>query len=536
MAKTAKTVSVTVPTPTDEHPFRRVRRAGVPIVAYETGDAWASIATCMKALNGKADSTPAYQWDCLRGLNPLNEAARKIQSARGPAPTDSVFLPGCLSALASPRPDGDADKPDRDDPLTIPQAAVVFFHNAQRFLDDPQVVQGICNLRNPAKGIGATLILLGPCFTLPVEIRDDTITIEEPSPRGEVIRRVVSSGVQDAQAAARESGIEFPAPDPESVIDTLTGYRSEFQVDQALALSFTSSGVDVNRLWDLRVAALRGTAGLEIIKPSVTFNHLAGCEGAKRIMRHILAGKRRVKGVLQLDELNRMISGGGGGDLSGTTDAMIEQWLYWTTEHRVRALLLLGVPGAGKSATCKCLAGEAGVPLLRASMSTVKGSLVGQSENQMRKLLGAVSSITDDEVVMVATCNDFGALSPEIIARFREATLVYDFPNQEENAALWTLYRSKLAIPDGEPNPASKNWVGREIESCCEKAADWNCTLAEAAESVVPIAVSDRAKMDALRNSMSGRFLSASHPGAYEFRAAEATFAPESTTRHKVTF
>ena len=88
-----------------------------------------------------------------------------------------------------------------------------------------------------------------------------------------------------------------------------------------------------------------------------------------------------------MDELNRMISGGGGGDLSGTTDAMIEQWLFWTTEKRIRAVLAIGVPGAGKSATCKCAAGQAGVPLLRASMSTVKGSLVGQSESQMKRLL-----------------------------------------------------------------------------------------------------------------------------------------------------
>ena len=66
------------------------------------------------------------------------------------------------------------------------------------------------------------------------------------------------------------------------------------------------------------------------------------------------------------------------------------------------------VPGSRRRANA---AGQAGVPLLRASMSTVKGSLVGQSESQMKRLLQSISSICDDEVVMIATCNEFDALA-----------------------------------------------------------------------------------------------------------------------------
>ena len=50
-----------------QHPFRAVRKAGVPLVAYETGDPWATVAGCMRAMNGKADATPFFQWDCLAG-------------------------------------------------------------------------------------------------------------------------------------------------------------------------------------------------------------------------------------------------------------------------------------------------------------------------------------------------------------------------------------------------------------------------------------------------------------------------------------
>ena len=95
----------------------------------------------------------------------------------------------------------------------------------------------------------------------------------------------------------------------DKVKDTLTGYRSEFQTEQSLALAVTPQGINMDTLWERRVAALRGTIGLEISKPKETFADLAGvlvqngCSGA------FLGGKRRVKGILQMDELNRMISG-----------------------------------------------------------------------------------------------------------------------------------------------------------------------------------------------------------------------------------
>jgi len=514
--------------PKTEHPFRRVRRAGVPLVAYETGDPWASISACLEGLNGKRESTPAFQWDCLRGLSPLNEAGRSAMTRL--TPDGSAFLPTCLAMLNEAGAEA-----SRGDPIRLAPESVIFLHNSQRFVDDPQVIQGLCNLRNALKSIGATVVLLGPGCTLPVEIRDDTITIEEPSPTEVVIDRIIKAGIADAQAAAKEQGIEFPAPDFDHVRDTLLGYRAEFPIDQALALSYTPVGVDMDRLWDLKVKSLRQTAGLDISRPAVNFSDLRGADGAKQFLGLVIRGRTRPHGAFLLDEVEKMTAGATGGDLSGTSQAMMEQFLQWVELRKVQGLLMVGVPGAGKTRTAECTAGEIGGPLLRGSMSAVKGSLVGQSEQNMKNLLRAVDSVCQGAPLMLATCNSLDNLAPELMARFKLGIMFFDYPSEQETADIWAYYMRKYEL-SGDP-PAARNWVGREIESCCHRAWLFNCPLAEAAKTVVPVSVANAARMEALRQSASGRFLSAAKPGPYEFRAASGGgfVLPEATSKRKVT-
>jgi len=521
------------------HPFRRMRKAGVPLVAYESGDLDATIKGAMRALNGSMGG-PSFEWDCLRGLRACNDAARAAAEERnimlGPDAT-AMLAPGVLAPMLAPNPickpeGGESESAYRErEPYMLPARSILWVHNAQRFLDDVQTVQGLANLRNAAKAIGATIVLLGPGFTLPAEIKDDTILIEEASPTGDDISRIVTSTCDDVKRDVPE----FPMPELPPVVDTLLGYRSEFQVEQSLALSVSRTGVDTAKLWDLKVAAFRKFAGLEISLPDKGFDYLAGTEGAKTIFRLALAGKLRPRAVLQMDEIEKMVAGSGGGDLSGVSSGLLEQFLFWTEERKVQGVLLVGVPGAGKSATCRAVAGEGKVPLLRASMSTVKGSLVGQSEQQMKQLLRAVDAVSQGQCLMIATCNSLDALAPELMARFKLATFVYDFPDEGERAALWDLYQRVYSLPDQE-RPQSKNWVGREIESCCQRAWMFDCPLVVAAQSIVPIAIANRVKMDALRQSLSGRFLSAAHPGPYEYRPAEAQFAqtPETTGKRKL--
>jgi len=143
----------------------------------------------------------------------------------------------------------------------------------------------------------------------------------------------------------------------------------------------------------------------------------------------------------------------------------------------------------------------------------------------MARLLKSVDAVAQGRVLMLATCNSLDALSPEVMGRFNMGMFFYDYPTDAERAAIWTHYKAKFSV-NGDP-PRAKNWVGREIEACCEKADNWQIPLTEAAETVIPAAMANSVKLQALRQQVSGRFLSAERPGLY--RAADPNTATAGT-------
>jgi hypothetical protein len=63
--------------------------------------------------------------------------------------------------------------------------------------------------------------------------------------------------------------------------------------------------------------------------------------------------------------------------------------------------------------------------------------------------------------------------------------------------------------------PDDTNWTGAEIKSCCRLASLLDVPLIQAAQNVVPVAVTADDKIEALRQWASGRVLSADQPGIY---------------------
>jgi hypothetical protein len=63
--------------------------------------------------------------------------------------------------------------------------------------------------------------------------------------------------------------------------------------------------------------------------------------------------------------------------------------------------------------------------------------------------------------------------------------------------------------------PDDTNWTGAEIKSCCRLASLLDVPLAQAAQNVVPVAVTAGDKIESLRQWASGRCLSADRAGVY---------------------
>ena len=69
--------------------------------------------------------------------------------------------------------------------------------------------------------------------------------------------------------------------------------------------------------------------------------------------------------------------------------------------------------------------------------------------------------------------------------------------------------------PRPAPARATRDWTGAEIKACCRLAALLDVPLVEAAQNIVPVAVTAGESVERLRAWASGRCLSADRPGLY---------------------
>jgi SpoVK/Ycf46/Vps4 family AAA+-type ATPase len=220
-----------------------------------------------------------------------------------------------------------------------------------------------------------------------------------------------------------------------------------------------------------------------------------------------------------------------------------------------RGLLLLGVPGVGKSAFARALGNEVGRPTLLLDLGALYGSLVGQTEQNVRQALRVADAMSPcllfcDEVekalsgvggqgdsgvstrlfgtlltwlsdrssdcFFLGTCNDVSRLPPEFSRAERfDGVFFLDLPTSAEKDLIWGLYRQQFGIADDQSRPDDTAWTGAEIRSCCRLAALLDVPLTQSAHHVVPVAVTAAEQVERLRSWASGRCLSASAPGIY---------------------
>jgi len=84
-------------------------------------------------------------------------------------------------------------------------------------------------------------------------------------------------------------------------------------------------------------------------------------------------------------------------------------------------------------------------------------------------------------------------------------------PKQRTSAA--RAFHADRELLSGRPDDT--NWTGAEIKSCCTLASLLDVPLIQAAQNVVPVAVTAGDKIEGLRQWASGRCLSADGAGVY---------------------
>jgi hypothetical protein len=218
-----------------------------------------------------------------------------------------------------------------------------------------------------------------------------------------------------------------------------------------------------------------------------------------------------------------------------------------------KGILLVGPPGTGKSLASKTIANILNLPLLRLDVASLLGSLVGESEGNVRRALNTAEAIAPcvlwlDEVekalsgsgdssgvsqrilgsiltfmsessagvFVVATCNDPTALPVEFKRKGRfDENFFIDLPTEIERIQILKIHLHRFGIDlPGEyletiANKTEK-FSGAELETLASEAAllafdegrPQQVTLADldrVVSSIIPLAVQDEVGVEQMR-------------------------------------
>ena len=432
-------------------------------------------------------------WDVDRGLSHAGQAG---ETSAVPGAADPLAAVRALGAMASA--DG---------------TALLILRNFHRFLGSAEIVQALDTRLAAGKQDRTFVVVLAPVVQIPIELEKLFVVIEHDLPGRDQIEAIAGS-------VATEPG-ELPEGEAlTAVLDAASGL-TRVEAENAFSLSLVRHGrIAPEALWELKSGMLKKSGLLTLHRGGETFADLGGLAALKSFCTRALRPGRPA-GV------------------------------------RARGILLLGPPGSGKSAFCKALGAETGRPTLILDVGALLGSLVGQSEANVRQALRLVDAMApcvamidevekalagvassgqtdsgvsarmfagfltwlndhESDVFVVCTANDVAKLPPEFgrCERF-DATFFLDLPGPAEKAVIWEMYLKMYGLDRDQRRPRDTDFTGAEIKSCCRLAALLDVPLVEAAQNIVPVAVTAGEAVERLRQWASGRCLAADRPGLY---------------------
>lgn len=481
--------------------YKKARAASTPLMAISTPDPAATIQGIVKA-SSNGSAAPLIQWDCVSGAQGINsEGAKEIARVCKDVSPSDVVSPIEMLIIANGLEDN----------------SVLFMLNGHQYFDQPTFIQAFWNLRDVFSNKQCSAILLGPSFTMPPELQQDTLLLDEPLPNAEQLRTIVSG------LATRNKIPNVTNETLDKAVDALRGLAA-FPADQITAMSASrKDGLDIDGMWERKRQMIKQTAGLSVWSDGLKFSDLEGIDELERRMRLIIAGKASPKIIVWLDEVEKIMAGAAG-SASGFNATEQDQMAILLSEMQDRnysGMILVGVPGAGKSAFAKAVGAEAGILTIRLDLGGTKGSgLVGQAENAIRDAMKIINAVGGDGgAFFIATSNDIRVIKPELKRRFRKGIWFFDLPEKKEREKIWQLYLKKYAAlglkATNQKIDFDEGWTGAEIESCVSTAWEECVPLAEAARSIIPVSVSGKEDIARLRHEADGRYNAVNHAGVY---------------------
>ncbi len=412
----------------------------------------------------------------------------------------------------------------------LPENSIVLLRDYHVFFEDPNpmLIRMVKDQVRQGKLKGKTLAVLGCRLKLPPELEREFTVVDFALPGAEALRQVLSGILESATTEGRTT----VQPDQEAtavLIDAARGLTSS-EAEDAFALSMVESGqLQAAIVAREKAQAVKKNGLLELIETTESLASIGGLDLLKDWL-----GKRR----------------------EAFTPRAIEYGL-----PTPKGVLMLGIPGCGKSLTAKATASVFGVPLLRLDAGRIFAGLVGQSESNLRSVTQTAEAIAPcvlwiDEVekgfagsrssgatdggtssrvfgsflswvqektapvFIVATANDVSQVPPEMLrkGRFDEMFFI-DLPNREEREAIWQIQITKFGREPGSFDlrqlaRTTDGFTGSEIEQAFIEALyraferdeePTDLTIGEALTDFVPLSKLMGGEIASVRSWAKGR-------------------------------
>jgi len=357
----------------------------------------------------------------------------------------------------------------------LPENSIILLRDFHAFLSDPNPIlaRAFKDELITAKTKGKVLIIVGCRQILPPELEREITVIEFNLPDKIQQGKVLDSITESAK------------------LKKLTGDERDIILDAATGLT---------------TGEAENAFALSVVELKAISADIVAREKANTIKKN---------GVLEIIDVQESLDSIGGLDV--LKDWLIKRKTALNKAAREyglpvpKGLLIIGIPGTGKSLTAKATASVFKRPLLKLDAGRLFGSLVGQSEGNLRsaiqtaeaiapcvlwideiekgfagskssgmtdggtssRVFGSFVSWIQDKrapVFVVATANDVSTLPPELLRKGRFDELFFvDLPNLQEREEIWKIQISKYKRNADDYDitqlaKATDGFTGAEIE------------------------------------------------------------------------
>ncbi|HEU0015277.1 MAG TPA: AAA family ATPase [Longimicrobium sp.] len=448
---------------------------------------------------------PLFTWSITRGIRRAREPRDLEPEPDADAPPPPRGDPAAAGWSVSRRrevpfdafrrrdePKDEATPYDTTHPLQalhhveLAPAALYHFRGLGDHLADSTIAAKLRDAVEALAGRNGAIVVTGSGVDLPEALRPHSTTVSMPLPRPAEYRRVMREVITEL-SKQRGIAVELEQRDLTRLLNALRGMglaEARKVITRAILDDGVLSPDDIPRVLRAKAEAVARDGMLEFVPVAEGEAEVAGLPGLKAWLSKrsaALADPRRA------EELGLRFP---------------------------RGILLLGVPGCGKSLSAKMVAAEWGLPLLRLDPAALYDKYIGESEKNFRRaldtasrlqpavlwideiekalqgggdadggtstrVLGTFLSWMQDrtaELFVVATANDVARLPPELLRKGRFDELFFvDLPGPAEREEILRLHLSRRKQkPEAFDLPAlaaaADGFSGAEIEQAIVSA------------------------------------------------------------------